>query len=97
MGMRFVSGDSLEEEGIRERFRSEDLVPLEWSNGPGDTYGWHAHPYHKVLYCVEGSITFEGRQGRHAMGPGDRLDIEPGTEHAATVGPDGVRCMEASR
>ena len=97
MGMRFVPGDSLEEEGIRERFRSEDLVPREWSNGPGDTYGWHAHPYHKVLYCVEGSITFEGRQGRHAMGPGDRLDIEPGTEHAATVGPDGVRCMEASR
>ena len=28
---------------------------------------------------------------------GDRLDIEPGTEHAATVGPDGVRCVEAPR
>jgi hypothetical protein len=28
---------------------------------------------------------------------GDRLDIEPGTEHAATVGPGGVRCVEAPR
>ena len=28
---------------------------------------------------------------------GDRLEVEPGTEHAATVGPDGVKCMEAAR
>jgi len=25
------------------------------------------------------------------------LDIPPGTEHAATVGPQGVSCVEASR
>jgi hypothetical protein len=31
------------------------------------------------------------------IGPGDRLDIEPGTDHSATVGPEGVRCVEASR
>jgi mannose-6-phosphate isomerase-like protein (cupin superfamily) len=29
--------------------------------------------------------------------PGDRLDIEPGTEHAAAVGPQGVTCVEAPR
>jgi hypothetical protein len=28
---------------------------------------------------------------------GDRLDLEPGTEHAATVGPTGCSCVEASR
>jgi hypothetical protein len=28
---------------------------------------------------------------------GDRLDLEPGVEHAATVGRQGVRCLEASR
>ena len=29
-----------------------------WSNGPGDGYAEHTHPYEKVLYCVDGSITF---------------------------------------
>jgi hypothetical protein len=29
--------------------------------------------------------------------PGDRLDIEPGTTHGATVGPHGVTCAEAPR
>jgi mannose-6-phosphate isomerase-like protein (cupin superfamily) len=28
---------------------------------------------------------------------GDRLDIEPGTPHAATVGGAGVTCVEAYR
>lgn len=28
---------------------------------------------------------------------GDRLDVPPRTEHAATVGQDGVTCVEASR
>ena len=71
--------------------------PRPWSNGPGDAYGWHAHPYHKVLFCLEGSITFHTRDGDVALRAGDRLDIEPGTEHAASVGPDGVACVEAGR
>jgi quercetin dioxygenase-like cupin family protein len=71
--------------------------PMWWSNAPGDKYGWHDHPYHKVLYCSEGSITFHLRDGDVELGPGDRLDVEPGTEHSATVGPQGVTCVEASR
>jgi hypothetical protein len=31
------------------------------------------------------------------MGAGDRLDLDPGTRHGATVGPDGCSCIEASR
>lgn len=68
-----------------------------WSNGPRDEYGWHDHPYHKVLFCSKGSIVFHTREGDLELGPGDRLDIEPGTEHAATVGADGVTCVEGSR
>jgi hypothetical protein len=30
-------------------------------------------------------------------GPGDRLDLAPGTAHAATVGQGGVTCVEAAR
>ncbi|HEX2030327.1 MAG TPA: cupin domain-containing protein [Actinomycetota bacterium] len=79
------------------RLRGDGLSPRSWSNGAGDTYGWHDHPYHKVLYCVTGAIVFHLRDGDMALRPGDRLDIEPGTEHAATVGPDGVACIEAPR
>jgi len=78
-------------------FADEGLSPHTWANEPGHTYGEHEHPYHKVLYCLEGSITFHTRQGDIEMGQGDRLDLPPGTPHSATVGPAGVTCMEAAR
>jgi quercetin dioxygenase-like cupin family protein len=78
-------------------FAAEGLTPHSWSNGPGDTYGWHAHDYHKVLYCVRGSVVFHTRDGDHELHAGDRLDLPPHTEHAATVGPDGVTCLEAAK
>ena len=71
--------------------------PSTWANDGGDRYGWHSHGYHKVLFCVSGSIVFHTRDEDHALRPGDRLDIEPGTEHAATVGAEGVTCIEGSR
>lgn len=77
--------------------RHEGLSPRRWGNGPGDTYASHVHGYHKVLYCVAGSIVFHTAEGDVGMGPGDRLDVEPGTEHAATVGSEGVECLEAAR
>lgn len=86
------------EHEISDLFAREGLRPHSWSNGPGDRYGWHSHPYHKVLYCVRGSIVFRTRDGgEHRVTAGDRLDIDAGTEHAADVGPDGVTCMEAAR
>ncbi|HZD80751.1 MAG TPA: cupin domain-containing protein [Actinomycetota bacterium] len=79
-------------------FRDEGCSPPRpWRNAPGDTYGRHSHPYHKVLFCLEGSIVFHCPEGDVALGAGDRLDLDPGTEHAATVGPHGVSCVEASR
>lgn len=79
-------------------FRDEGCsAPRRWGNAAGDAYGWHAHDYHKVLFCVEGSITFHLRDGDTTLQRGDRLDIEPGTEHSATVGPSGCACIEASR
>jgi len=71
--------------------------PRPWANGPGDTYGRHEHGYHKVLFCLEGSITFHVSDGDVTLVAGDRLDLEPGTPHAATVGPGGFSCVEATR
>ena len=82
---------------IERRFLDEGLSPHSWGNAPGDRYGRHAHDYHKVLYCLAGGIVFHTPDADLALRPGDRLDVEPGTEHSATVGPEGVECMEASR
>jgi mannose-6-phosphate isomerase-like protein (cupin superfamily) len=88
----------LDREEVDRRLREEtDGSPRWWSNGPEDRYGWHDHPYHKVLYCVEGSIAFHLRDGDVELVAGDRLDIHPLTEHAATVGDQGVTCVEGSR
>lgn len=93
-----AAGEPPSREELRRRFDDEGLSPREWGNGPGDTYDWHAHGYHKVLYCVSGSIVFHTKSdGDIELSAGDRLDVEPGTDHAATVGPDGVECIEAAR
>jgi quercetin dioxygenase-like cupin family protein len=83
---------------IETSMRADGLDPRRWSNGPGDRYGWHEHSYHKVLYCLSGSIVFHTKSdGDIELNPGDRLDLDPGTSHAATVGPRGVECVEAPR
>ncbi len=81
---------------IEARYAEEGLHPHSWGNAPGERYGWHAHDYTKVLYCVKGSIVFHTRDGDFALQPGDRLEIDRNTEHAATVGDDGVLCLEAA-
>lgn len=78
-------------------FRDEGLTPQTWSNEPNFVYGEHQHPYHKVLFCIAGSITFHTPDEDIEMGPGDRLDLPPRTPHSATVGASGVTCMEAPR
>lgn len=84
-------------EAIEERLASEGLDVHWWGNAPGDSYAPHHHGYHKVLFCEQGSIVFHAGGRDYELRPGDRLDIAPGTEHAATVGPEGVRCAEGHR
>jgi mannose-6-phosphate isomerase-like protein (cupin superfamily) len=71
--------------------------PRSWGNAAGDRYGRHDHPFHKVLFCVSGSIVFHTDDGDVELTAGDRLDLEPGTAHAATIGAAGCSCVEASR
>jgi quercetin dioxygenase-like cupin family protein len=90
---------AFDEQGVLDVFAREGLRPSHWSNGPGDTYGPHSHTYHKVLYCLRGSIVFRltATGEEIELSAGDRLDIEPGTEHSAVVGPHGVACVESAR
>ncbi len=83
------------EDQVEARFGEEGLSPRSWGNEPHYRYEWHEHDRHKILYCVEGSITFHTREEDHLLEAGDRLDIEPHTQHAATVHDEGVTCIEA--
>ena len=77
----------------------EGLSPYAWSNGPHDIYAAHSHSYNKVIYVVQGSITFGlpelGKQ--LTLKAGDRLDLPAGTVHDAVVGSQGVVCLEAHK
>jgi mannose-6-phosphate isomerase-like protein (cupin superfamily) len=79
------------------RLRAEGLDPSAWGNGPGDRYAPHEHGYDKVLVVAAGSIRFGLPQRGETvdLAVGDRLDLPAGTMHDATVGQDGVTCLEA--
>ena len=84
---------------LMKRLRGEATGCYSWSNGPGDRYAPHSHSYEKVLYCVEGSITFvlEAKGERLELKPGDRMNLAAGTVHSAVVGPQGCTCIEGKR
>ena len=96
---RWPGEEPVTEAGIQELMADEDLIPYKWSNLPGDVYSAHSHGYGKVIYVVQGSITFGlPKSGqRIELFSGDRLDLPYRPEHDALVGPQGVVCLEAHR
>jgi quercetin dioxygenase-like cupin family protein len=95
--LRWPHKQPLPEAEVFAFFNSRDLRPTRWSNGPGEVYSVHAHSYQKTLFCVEGSITFSlpDLKREVVLRPGDRLIIPPAVRHGATVGGEGVTCIEA--
>lgn len=87
------------ESTLKQLCADEGLKPYPWSNGPFDVYPAHMHSYDKIIYVLSGSITFGlPEQGKQiTLNAGDRLDLPAGTLHDATVGPQGVVCLEAHR
>jgi quercetin dioxygenase-like cupin family protein len=96
MGSQFLPASGRAPAELRAELEARGLDLRAWSNGPGETYGWHDHGYHKTLICLAGSIVFHTDDGDVSLSAGDVLELEPRTRHAATVGPQGVRCAEAA-
>jgi quercetin dioxygenase-like cupin family protein len=93
-------GDSPPDEGELQRIlREQGLAGYRWSNAPGDVYGAHSHPFHKIIFVLLGSITFilPEIETEVMLGIGDRLDLAAGIVHEAVVGQQGVICIEAHR
>ena len=63
----------------RPSLHAEGLTPHAWGNAAGFSYGRHVHEYHKVLFCVSGSIVFHTDAGDVVLGPGDRMELPPGS------------------
>jgi quercetin dioxygenase-like cupin family protein len=83
---------------LMTRLRGEATGCYSWSNGPGDRYAPHSHGYEKVLYCVDGSITFILEEDRRLeLKVGDRMVLPPGAVHSAEVGQGGCTCIEGRR
>ena len=77
----------------------QGLTPYAWSNGPHDVYSAHSHSYNKVIYVVQGNITFglPELSKQLILKAGDRLDLPAGIVHNAVVGAQGVVCLEAHK
>ena len=96
---RWQESDPPSEADLRAKLDQEGLQPYRWSNGPGDVYGAHSHPYHKLIYVLRGSIGFglPDLEVQVDLSAGDRLALPAGIRHDALVGPQGVACLEAHR
>ena len=95
-GVRVRQAVGKSEAVIETALQEEGLAPFRWGNTAGYHYSPHRHDYDSVIVCIAGSISFrvEGRDVE--LRPGDRIDLPAGVEHAATVGPDGVECLEGT-
>lgn len=84
---------------LMEIMLQQGLAPYRWSNRPQDSYSAHKHEFHKVIYVVSGSITFNLPilKKQIALKTGDRLDLPAGVVHSAQVGAEGVVCLEGHR
>lgn len=85
------------ESEVRGLLAEQGLSGYRWSNRPGDFYGAHSHPFHKIIYVLQGSITFilPEKEESITLRIGDRLDLPADLEHEAEVGQQGVICYEA--
>jgi mannose-6-phosphate isomerase-like protein (cupin superfamily) len=92
-----ASGPARSRHDIEATLHGAGLTPHAWGNAAGFSYARHVHEHHKVLFCVSGSIVFHTDEGDVVLGPGDRMELPSGVGHGATVGDDGVECVEAYR
>lgn len=87
------------EEAVKALMVKEGVQLYRWSNEPGDIYDAHTHEFHKIIYVIDGSITFNLTDDGESvtLQPGDRMDLAAGAIHQAVVGPDGVVCLEGHK
>jgi quercetin dioxygenase-like cupin family protein len=87
------------EDDVLNLVAESGLSGYRWSNQSGDVYGAHSHDFDKIIFVIQGSITFglPAENVRVSLSSGDCLDLARSTVHDAVVGPQGVVCLEVHR
>lgn len=89
--------DDAERRRAIAELEAEGLDVTEWSDDASASYATHAHEHREVRIVLEGALTMIVDGNERELGPGDRMDLESGQEHAARVGPDGVRYLAGTQ
>ena len=76
----------VDRDALIAQLRTDGLHVTEWTDAPGTVYEAHAHRFREVRVVLAGEITFVTGSAEVVVGPGERIDFEPGQRHAARVG-----------
>jgi mannose-6-phosphate isomerase-like protein (cupin superfamily) len=95
--IRWRGGQHPTYQAISQKMTQEGLRPYAWSNGPNFRQAARSHGYHKVLYCVEGTleVVLPDMKQSILLRPGDRVDLPRGVRHESITGPRGAQCLES--
>jgi len=70
---------------LRTALQQEGLATAWWSEVPGTKVSQHEHPFPEARWVLSGFLrVFVGTEVVE-LGPGDRLDLPPGTVHGFEV------------
>jgi hypothetical protein len=92
-------GEILTEAEIKRLLNAEGLQSFRWSSLPGEVLEENVSSCQKIIYILDGSITFclPASRQQVTLYLGDRLDLPADTIHTTVVGPEGVVCLEGQR
>ena len=95
---RWQWGGEVREDDLRSEMRSQGLAPYIWRNGPNDHLSTQSRSYTRIIYVIQGSVTFHFPETGEdvTLNPGDRLEIPARMRHASTTGPEGAYGLEAA-
>lgn len=70
---------------LRRVLQQEGMVTAWWSDVPGTRVEEHVHPFPECRWVLSGFLRVHVGSEVIELGPGDRLDLPPGTTHAFEV------------
>lgn len=70
---------------LRARLQEEGLDTAWWSEVPGTRVPQHEHPFPEARWVLSGFLRVFVGEEVVELGPGDRLDLPPGTRHGFEV------------
>jgi quercetin dioxygenase-like cupin family protein len=70
---------------LRRALEQEGMTTAWWSDIPGTHVATHAHEFSETRWVLSGFLRVMVEGATFDLGPGDRLDLPPGTPHATDV------------